>query len=386
MRRLSVLLVAAFVAVILVGGCEHFAPERDQVKQISIGLEVTDGLPAVDGYEWIGNSFIVDGRTVWGAESFSGTTFQLTTYSGSPYSGILIRNGMPMYIGFKLNGANLVYYWTSEDYGVFGSFSVLVDGNTPVIEQPASNLDHLVWHNIEVINTSGHARVGVVGTGTCFAATPAEVTPDGSTLRTVLWTVVTDRDNWVSGNNKIAVVDLDTLEPVTDLVTVKVNGVELNSKVYYQHDRNDRWPGMTYYRYHIGIDGVVNDLIGSCWSEDCWTHDNTVQFTNLDIDPSEPIALIGELTGSIPHPMTYIGDGVWELEDITTSLEPHTFWVVDAAGNQYFRSVSWNGALLHHLVLLNGPTQSLEFTPRSDGGADQGDDNLIVNVDVGDKR
>ncbi len=377
--------IAAVVAVLVTCGCServppvapggsNDAPSEYNGPSLGASLAVTDGVTAVDGYEWIGNTHIVDASTAWGATRFNNVPFAITTYAGHWYNAMLVRDGKPVLGGYTLAGVTPHQAWMDENKGVFFAQMILVsDNNEPVIWQWGSNLGSLVIHDVEVLNWTDHPNLGLVGTTTSFSSLPAHLTPNDST-----WTTTMQSP---SGDCKLAVVNVDTGIGLADSVTILVNGVELTS--YVDDFVHPRQPGVTrYFRYHVAQDGKVTSL----GTENRWTYGNRVRAMNPDLDPEEAVYVEADFTHGSRLPMSYIGSWTWELGNITTWVGPQTLQVVTESGTRVFNTVEWNGVRLVHLAVIpldpDPPIQAFRFTPKP-LGVEQDANNLLVDLGVG---
>jgi hypothetical protein len=376
-KRLFGIADIAVVLMVMVG-CSERVPTNPPIikEQVGIGLAVTDGITAVEGHEWIADTFIRNGETGWGATRFDQPSFTVTTWSGYWYNFALIRDGLPMYSGWTFGGVALQDTWMDENTGIWFSANVMVSNeNQPVIWQWGSNLDSLVVQTVEILNWTTHTNLRFVGTPSCYSSLAPPLVRDGATNR------YTAQFRSPTGDLKIAVINGDTGLGLGDSVTVRVNNVELNSfDPIFTHPR---WPVLhTYFRYHVAPNGTVTPL----GTEDRWTYGNTLRVTNSQVSSTAVLSVNADFTQGQSWPMTYIGNNTWERTGISTWVGPQTLQVVVDNGDRIFRTVQWNGHELHHLTILPlvPPIQAFLFTPPSDRNLDvgQGAYNLVVDIGV----
>ena len=382
----SLRFLVVLIALVTVGCSEHIppatAPGGDgppapyDGPELSSEIRILNSAGTSNRFEYIGNTFILDGTTVWGEQQFAASSFMVSTYVGDWYNGIVVEEGIPLIGGYSIAGSIPHEYWSNENDGIFATHMILVsDENQAFIWQWPSNMGDLTSLMIRVQNASSHAtRLGLVGTQTSFSTYPAALEQDGDFYRLSLQAL--------PGDYKLAVVDLDDGHDLRDSVTVWVEDVEL---IHWVEDfTHPRQPDVhRYFRYHVDNNGGVTSL----GDENRQVYNNVVRVVNLFVEPTETVYLrsLG-LTNDEPMVMNYIGNHTWELHGLTTWVGAQDLQVYTSSSKRVFRTVELNGQVLVHLGVLDQgldpPVQLFKCFLHHNKYVEQGEDNRTADIGV----
>ncbi|MFH0853446.1 MAG: hypothetical protein V1853_03500 [bacterium] len=383
MRWTLMLLLTGAMVLMTVLGCEKLPPTAsdgsDSPPAIELGslVMIMAQTEAEQGTEYIGDTFITNGITSWGKAQIDSSGYVVTTYAGSWYNEMVVRDGQPLFGSYQFAGETPHNLWLDENQGVFASHMILIDDDGLAwIWQWPSNLGSLVDLNIEVLNRSTASELGLVGTATCFSTYPAAMThSDGvysATMRTL------------PGDLKLALVDLGDGHELGDSVTVRVNGVELihwvGDFIHHRHPEVTR-----YFRFNVSRSSSVTPL----GDENRRTYGHVISATNPHIEPTERVYLEGAgFTDGEQFRMIYQGSQTWSISGLSSWVGLQDLRVITEDNASIFRTVRLNGIELHHLasILLDPdpPIELFRITLNHDGTLEQGSDNRTVDIDVGD--